>query len=101
MTKKTILTYLLALIATAGQAEEKKQVWENPTTEFGTSYSDGYFYLAFDVTKVELKAEEAVVYITARSRPDSERVDYWFQFAGDIQLNVDARRLEELARLSG
>ena len=99
MNKKTIITAIITLFTLAGQAKEKVQVWENPTIEYGTCNGDGYNYLAFDVTKVELKDAETVVYMTARSRPDSERDDYWFQFAGDIQLNVDARRLEELARL--
>jgi thiol-disulfide isomerase/thioredoxin len=92
MTKKTILTYLLALIATAGQAEEKKQVWENPTTEYGTTYGDGFFILSLDVTKVELKDTETVVHITARRRPDSEQLDHWFQFAGDTYLKVGNER---------
>ena len=82
--KSTILTILLALIAIAGQA--KDVVWEQPTTEFGTSYGDGYFNLALDVTKVELKAEETVVYITAQQRSDYP--DFWFQFAGDTYLKV-------------
>ena len=63
--KKTLITILLALVAMAGQAEEKAIVWEQPTTEFGNSYGDGFFNLCLDVTKVELKDNETVVYITA------------------------------------
>ena len=87
MNKSTILTILLALIAMAGQA--KDVVWEQPTTEFGTSYGDGYFYLALDVTRVELKTDETVVYITARQRSDYP--EYSFQFVGDTYLKAGER----------
>jgi len=88
--QKTILTILLALVAMAGQAKEKAIVWEQPTTEFGTSYGDGFFYLALDVTKVELKADETVVYVTAQQRSDDP--DYSFLFAGDTYLKVGDQR---------
>ena len=68
MNKKTIITILLALVAVVGQAKEKAIVWEQPTTEFGNSYGDGFFNLCLDVTKVELKETETVVYITAMQR---------------------------------
>ena len=92
MNKKTIITALLAIITLATQAKEKVQVWEHPTIEYGTCNGDGYFNLALDVTKVELKAAETVVYITARQRPGSERDNYWFQFAGDTYLKVGNQR---------
>ena len=87
MNKSTILPILLALITIAGQA--KDVVWEQPTTEFGTSYGDGYFYLALDVTRVELKTDETVVYITARQRSDYP--EYSFQFVGDTYLKAGER----------
>jgi hypothetical protein len=46
MIRKTIITILLALVAMTSQAKEKAIVWEQPTTEFGTSYGDGFFHLA-------------------------------------------------------
>ena len=88
MDKKTIITILLALIALTGQA--KDIVWENPTTEFGNAYGDGFFNLTLDVTKVELKADETVVYITAQERSDYP--DYSFLFAGDTYLKVGEQR---------
>ena len=87
--KKVIATLLLALAVMAGQAKEKNVVWEQPATEFSTSYGDGFFYLALDVTRVELKADETVVHITARQRSDG---NYWFQFAGDTYLKVGDQR---------
>ena len=90
MNKKTITTILLALVAMAGQAKEKAIVWEQPTTEFGNSYGDGFFNLCLDVTKVELKADETVVYVTAQQRSDDP--DYSFLFAGDTYLKVGDQR---------
>ena len=74
----------------AGQAKEKAIVWEQPTTEFGNSYGDGFFNLCLDVTKVELKADETVVYVTAQQRSDDP--DYSFLFAGDTYLKVGDQR---------
>ncbi len=90
MYKTTMIALLLALMAMAGQAKEKATVWVNPTTEFGTSYGDGFFYLALDVAKVELKANETVVYITAQQRSDDP--NSWFRFAGDTYLKVGEKR---------
>lgn len=91
MKLKTItLTILLALVALTGQAKEKIIVWEQPTIEFGTSNGDGFFNLALDVTKVELKDNETVVYITALERSDYP--DFSFQFAGDTYLKVGNQR---------
>ncbi len=85
-----MIALLLALMPMAGQAKEKATVWVNPTTEFGTSYGDGFFYLALDVAKVELKANETVVYITAQQRSDDP--NSWFRFAGDTYLKVGEKR---------
>ena len=90
MYKTTMIALLLALMAMTGQAKEKATVWENPSTEYGTSYGDGFFYLALDVTKVELKANETVVYITAQQRSDDP--DCWFRFANDTYLKVGEKR---------
>ena len=90
MNKKTMIGILLVLMAIAGQAKEKAIVWEQPATEYGTSYGDGFFNLALDVTKVELKADETAVYITARQRSDYP--EYSFQFVGDTYLKADGKR---------
>ena len=90
--RKFLLGALLAMVTLAGQAKAKTVVWEQPTMEYGTCNGDGYFSLAFDVTKVELKDAETVVYITARNRPGLGRDDYWFQFAGDTYLKAGDKR---------
>ena len=90
--KKLLSTLLLALVVMTGWAKESVTVWEQPATEYGTTYGDGFFNLVLDVTKVELKDSETVVYITAYQRPDSEQYDYWFQFAGDTYLKVGEQR---------
>ena len=87
---KTIITLLFALVALAGQAKAKDIVWEQPTTEYGTSYGDGFFNLSLDVTKVELKDAETVVYITVQQRSDYP--EYWFRFASDTYLKVGNQR---------
>ena len=88
--KRIILAIMLVFIVMTGQAKEKMTVWENPSTEYGTSYGDGFFYLALDVTKVELKANETVVYITAQQRSDDS--DCWFRFADDTYLKIGDQR---------
>ena len=79
---------MLAFVAMTGQA--KDVVWEQPTIEYGNSNGDGFFNLALDVKKVELKDNETVVYITAQQRSDYP--EYSFQFAGDTYLKVGEQR---------
>ena len=86
---KQLFTLLLALIAMTGQAQ-KQVVWEAPTIEYGTSNGDGFYNLSLDVTKVELKADETVVYITVRQRSDSP--EYWFRFSSGTYLKVGDQR---------
>ena len=81
---------LLAFVVMTGQAKEKVIVWEQPTIEYGNSNGDGFFNLALDLTKVELKDNETVVYITAYQRSDYP--DFWFQFAGDTYLKIGEQR---------
>ncbi len=88
--KKLLSTMLLVLVALAGQAKGKAIVWEKPTIEYGNTNGDGFFNLALDVTKVELKDNETVVYITAQQRSDYP--DFSFQFAGDTYLKVGEQR---------
>ena len=87
--KKILSTLMLVFVAMTGLA--KDVVWEQPTIEYGTNYGDGYFNLALDVTRVELKDNETVVYITASLRSDYPD-HYWFQFVGDTYLKVGEQR---------
>ncbi len=91
MQKRTFLAIALLLaVLTTGQAKKKPIVWEEPTTEYGTSYGDGYFNTTLDVTKVELKKDETVVYITVSLRSDYP--DFRFQFVGDTYLKAGEQR---------
>ena len=83
--KRTIFTFVLAVVAMVAMGQEKV-VWDKPTTEYGTHYGDGFFQLALDVTKVELKDSETVVYITAMQCPDYP--DSGFMFGDDTYLKV-------------
>ena len=86
--KQTLIACLLFIAA--GAAQGKQIVWEQPTTEFSTSYGDGFFNLALDITKVELKENETLVYMTVSQRSDYD--DYWFQFASGSYLKADGKQ---------
>ena len=90
MKNKIIITLLIALAALSVQAKGKTIVWENPTTEYGNIYGDGFFHIAIDVDKVVLKADETVVYLTAMERSDYP--DIRFRFASDTYLKVGDTR---------
>ena len=87
---RIVIIALLALVTVAGAAQGKQIVWEQPTTEFSTSYGDGFFNLALDITKVELKENETLVYMTVSQRSDYDR--YWFQFASGSYLKADGKQ---------
>lgn len=78
------------LFIAAGAAQGKQIVWEQPTTEFSTSYGDGFFNLALDITKVELKKNETLVYMTVSQRSDFD--GFWFQFATGSYLKADGKQ---------
>jgi len=88
---------LLALFAITGQA--KDVVWEQPTIEYGTSNGDGFFNLALDVAHYNLPdAQQTAIerHLNVHSWPTYKL----FNRNGDLMdLNVDPRNLEELARL--
>ena len=86
--KQTLIACLLFVVA--GVAHGKQIVWEQPTTEFSTSYGDGFFNLALDITRVELKENETLVYMTVSQRSDYD--DYWFQFASGSYLKADGKQ---------
>lgn len=90
MNKKTIITLLLAFATLTGWAKEKTMVWEQPTTEYGTSYGDGFFNTALDITKVELKETETLVYMTISLRSDYP--DFRVQFVSDTHLKAGDNR---------
>lgn len=88
--RRSIIIALLALVAVAVEARGKQIVWEQPTTEFSTSYGDGFFNLALDITKVELKKNETLVYVTVSQRSDFD--SFWFQFASGSYLKADGKQ---------
>ena len=88
---RTVLTMLaLFLILMGANAQGKQIVWEQPTTESSTCYGDGYFHLALDITKVELKEDETLVYMTVSQRSDYN--DPWFQFSSGSYLKADGKQ---------
>ncbi|UPS44785.1 TlpA family protein disulfide reductase [Prevotella sp. E15-22] len=65
--KSFIITFLLAIVAMAGQA--KDIIWKNPSAFMG-NYNGEFF-----ITQVELKPTETVMHITAHYRPGQ-----WIRF---------------------
>lgn len=80
----------MALGIWKGQAQ-KIQTWDHPTTEYGNVYFDGFFNIALDITKVELKEDETAVYATIRQRSDYPDMDQ-FKFSKDTYLLADSKR---------
>ena len=65
--KSFIITFLLAIVAMAGQA--KDIIWKNPSAFMG-NYNGEFF-----ITQVQLKPTETVMHITAHYRPGQ-----WIRF---------------------
>lgn len=80
----------MALGIWKGQAQ-KIQTWGHPTTEYGNVYFDGFFNIALDITKVELKEDEIAVYATIKQRSDYPDMGQ-FQFSKDTYLMADSKR---------
>ena len=86
--RQALIACLLFIVA--GAAQGKQIVWEQPTTEFSTSYGDGFFNLALDITRVELKENETLVYMTVSQRSDFD--SFWFQFSSGSYLKADGKQ---------
>ena len=68
--KKILLTIIALLSIVGSLAKGKEVVWEKPTTEYGNVYGDGYFNIAMDVNRVEMKETETTVSVTVSLRSD-------------------------------
>ena len=88
--KRFLIATLSALLCFISIGAQKTTVWNNPTTEFGTEYGDGFFYTAIDVTKVELKDTETNVFVTLRLRSDYPQ--YLFLFTKNTYLLANGER---------
>ncbi|MDE6647813.1 MAG: hypothetical protein K2K03_08340, partial [Prevotella sp.] len=88
--KRFLIATLGALLCFISIGAQKTTVWNNPTTEFGTEYGDGFFYTAIDVTKVELKDTETNVFVTLRLRSDYPQ--YLFLFTKNTYLLANGER---------
>lgn len=69
---------------------QKSATWISSTTEYGNIYNDGYFRSAMDITKVEFKTDETVVYITVKQRSDYP--GFAFKFTSDTYLLANGNR---------
>ena len=68
--KKILLTIIALLCIIGSHAKGKDVVWEKPTTENGNVYGDGFFNIAIDVNRVDLKETETTVSVTVNLRSD-------------------------------
>ena len=82
--KKILLTIVALLCIVGSLAKGKEVVWEKPTTEYGNVYGDGYFNIAMDVNRVEMKETETKVSVTVSLRSDYDI--FKFQFASGTYL---------------
>ena len=76
--KKILLTILALLCIVGSQAKGKVVVWEKPTTEYGNVYGDGFFNIAIDLNRVELKEAETIVSVTVSLRNDYDAFKFKF-----------------------
>ena len=76
--KKILLTILALLCIVGSQAKGKVVVWEKPTTEYGNVYGDGFFNIAIDLNRVELKETETTVSVTVSLRNDYDAFKFKF-----------------------
>ena len=76
--KKILLTILALLCIVGSQAKDKVVVWEKPTTEYGNVYGDGFFNIAIDLNRVELKETETTVSVTVSLRNDYDAFKFKF-----------------------
>lgn len=88
--EKFLITLLYALLCFTASWAQKPTVWDNPTTEYGTDYGDGFFNTAIDVTRVELKKDETTVAVRLQLRSDYP--GFSFQFTKDTYLLADGVR---------
>jgi len=89
---RTIIIFMFLIVSMTVCGKENTVVWNHPTTEYGTNYEDGYFKLALDVTKVDLKTNETVVYITASLLSNYDYPQFRFQFSDKTYLKVGGQR---------
>lgn len=96
--KKTLLTILALLCIVCSEAKNKEVVWQKPTTEKGNVYGDGFFNIAIDVNRVDLKETETTVSVTVNLRSDYD--SFKFQFASGTYLLAEGKKLAHKAMCS-
>ena len=88
--KKILLTIVALLCIVGSQAKDKVVVWEKPTTEYGNVYGDGFFNIAIDLNRVEMKETETTVSITVNLRSDYDA--FKFRFSSGTCLLAGGKR---------
>ena len=91
MLQRLLLALVFILLGLQKGQAQKIQTWNHPTTEYGNIYFDGYFNIAMDITKVELKEDETVVYATIKERSNYPEIGL-FRFSKDTYLLANGKR---------
>lgn len=89
-TQPLLLVLIFVTLGLSKGRAQKIQIWDNPTTEYGNVYFDGFFNIAMDITKVELKEDETVVRATIKKRSDYPNMGL-FRFSKDTYLLADGK----------
>ena len=87
---KRLQAAAIALMSLCAAWAAKGEVWDNPTTEYGTYYGDGFFIPAIDVTRVELGDTETAVHMTVNLRSDYP--NFSFKFAKDTYILANGKQ---------
>lgn len=85
--RKIFFIACMALVGLGVANAQKAEVWESPAIESGTDNGDGYFAASLQITKVELKETETVVYMSVYWRNEH----YNFRFAKTLSLVADGK----------
>lgn len=91
--KRILIMTWIALFGLSASQAQQVEIWNNPAVEQG-KFGDGFFNVALDVTKVELKEQETVVYLTVRLRSDYP--DYNFTFEPQTHLRAGGQEYKLL-----
>lgn len=94
--QRSLLVLVCAVCISLQMQAQKVLTWNEPSTECANVYFDGYFNMALDITKVELKENETAVYATIRNRSDLDKYGK-FLFPTDTHLLADGKRYAALS----
>lgn len=82
-----------ALVCVSPLHAESVTVWQHPVAAAASCFGDGFFKIAIDVTRVELKATETSVHLTIQQRSDYPDFNFRFSSKSYLQSGNERYRL--------